>query len=102
MNVCDEWMWYGVDVVCVCSSRQAARGRDRPADRTTSFFVSLRIFFTMACEHRRSGQSRVLGLIRFKVVQEASLRHFQVLTIPSETVTGSSEISPRRDQHAVV
>ena len=40
--------------------------------------------------------------VRLEMVPEASFTSLQVLTRLSETVTGSTEISPRRDQGAVV
>ena len=47
-------------------------------------------------------QSRVLGPVRVRVVPGACFTPLQVLTILSETVTGLSEISLRRDRRAVV
>jgi hypothetical protein len=57
---------------------------------------------TMACGYRRSGQSRTLGRVRVNVVPGDGFTPLHVLTILSETVKESIEISPRRDQRAVV
>ena len=56
----------------------------------------------MACEHRRGGQRLILCQVRLQMVPEASFTSLQVLTRLSETVTGSSEISLRRDRRAIV
>ena len=70
-----------------------------------SFRLCIEVGFVqdaMACGHRRGGQCRLQALVRLEMGMEASFTQLHVLTRLSETVKGSSQISPRRDRRAVV